>query len=95
MEHDFQRRVALLWGAFVLQRQGTPLSNLSVNADALPPLLVGEALAILAKFSVLPEAPLLGELSNEVRLRGCTKDSFRMRVHISIYNNRKGVSHEL
>ena len=45
--------------------------NLSVNADALPPLLVGEALAVRKKFPVLPRAPLLGELSNEVRLRGC------------------------
>ena len=27
------------------------------------------------RFASSPEAPLLGELSNEVRLRGCTKDS--------------------
>ena len=73
MEHDFQRRAALLWGAFVLQRQGYTLYNLSVNADALPPLLVGEALAVREKFLVLPRAPLLGELSSEARLRGCTE----------------------
>ena len=40
------------------------MNNLSVNADALPPLLVGEALAFPAEFSVSPEAPLLGELSS-------------------------------
>ena len=33
----------------------------------------GEALAVPAKRTVSPEAPLLGELSNGVRLRGCTK----------------------
>ena len=32
--------------------------------------LVGEALAVLAKFPVSPEAPLLGELSSGARLRG-------------------------
>ena len=40
------------------------LYNLSVNAGALPPLLVGEALAVLAKLAVSPEALLLGELSS-------------------------------
>ena len=34
--------------------------NLSVTADAVPPLLVGEALAFPAKWTVSPEAPLLG-----------------------------------
>jgi hypothetical protein len=31
----------------------------------VPPLLVGEALAFPAKWTVSPEAPLLGELSSE------------------------------
>ena len=41
----------------------------------------GEALAFRkvflpsSKFSSPPEAPLLGELSSEARLRGCTKES--------------------
>ena len=41
----------------------------------------GEALAfrkvflLSSKFSSSPEAPLLGELSSEARLRGCTKES--------------------
>ena len=43
------------------------------HAWGVPPLLVGEALAVPAKWTVSPEAPLLGELSNGVRLRGCTK----------------------
>ena len=38
--------------------------TLSVNAFALPPLLVGEALAVLATLPVSPEAPLPGELSS-------------------------------
>ena len=33
----------------LLQRAGFPLYNLSVSADALPPPLVGEALAVPAK----------------------------------------------
>ena len=41
---------------------------------ALPPLLVGEALAVLAKSPVSPEAPLPGELLSEAKLRGCTKE---------------------
>ena len=36
-------------GRALLQRAGLPLYNLSVIADAMPPLLVGEALAIPAK----------------------------------------------
>ena len=50
-------------GRALLQRAGFPLYNLSVSADALPPPLVGEALAVPAKGTVSPEAPLLGELS--------------------------------
>ena len=36
-------------GRALLQRAGFPLYNLSVSADALPPPLVGEALAVPAK----------------------------------------------
>jgi len=36
-------------GRALLQRAGFPLYNLSVIADAMPPLLVGEALAVPAK----------------------------------------------
>ena len=48
--------------------------NLSVTADAVPPPLPRGGLGIPQSFASSPEAPLLGELSNEVRLRGCTKD---------------------
>ncbi len=49
--------------------------NLSVTADAVPPPLPRGGLGIPQSFASSPEAPLPGELSNEVRLRGCTKDS--------------------
>ena len=49
--------------------------NLSVTADAVPPPLPRGGLGIPQGFASSPEAPLLGELSNEVRLRGWTKDS--------------------
>ena len=49
--------------------------NLSVTADAVPPPLTRGGLGIPQSFASSPEAPLPGELSNEVRLRGCTKDS--------------------
>ena len=49
--------------------------NLSVIAYAMPPPLPRGGLGIPQSFASSPEAPLLGELSNEVRLRGCTKDS--------------------
>ena len=52
--------------------------NLSVSADALPPPLPRGGLGIPQSFASSPEAPLPGELSNEVRLRGCTKDSLTM-----------------
>ena len=62
--------------------------NLSVSADALPPPLVGEALAVPAKGTVSPEAPLLGELSNGVRLRGCTKGSLTMDEKLNFLRSR-------
>ena len=37
--------------------------NLSVIAYAMPPLLIGEALAVDENFIHLPRAPLLGELA--------------------------------
>ena len=49
--------------------------NLSVIAYAMPPPLPRGGLGIPQSFASSPEAPLPGELSNEVRLRGCTKDS--------------------
>ena len=49
--------------------------NLSVTADAVPPPLARGGLGIPQSFASSPEAPLPGELSNEVRLRGWTKDS--------------------
>ena len=49
--------------------------NLSVSADALPPPLPRGGLGIAENFSSPPEAPLLGELSSEARLRGCTKEN--------------------
>ena len=49
--------------------------NLSVIAYAMPPPLPRGGLGIPQSFAFSPEAPLLGELANEVRLRGCTKDS--------------------
>ena len=48
--------------------------NLSVTADAVPPPLTRGGLGIPQSFASSPEAPLPGELSNEVRLRGWTKD---------------------
>ena len=48
--------------------------NLSVTADAVPPPLPRGGLGIPQSFASSPEAPLLGELSNEGRLRGWTKD---------------------
>ena len=48
--------------------------NLSVTADAVPPPLPRGGLGIPQSLASSPEAPLLGELSNEVRLRGWTKD---------------------
>ena len=41
----------------------------------MPPPLTRGGLGIPQSFASSPEAPLLGELSNEVRLRGWTKDS--------------------
>ena len=49
--------------------------NLSVIAYAMPPPLPRGGLGIPQSLASSPEAPLLGELSNEVRLRGWTKDS--------------------
>ena len=49
--------------------------NLSVTADAVPPPLPRGGFGIAENFSSSPEAPLLGELSSEARLRGCTKGS--------------------
>ena len=49
--------------------------NLSVIAYAMPPPLPRGGLGIPQSFASSPEAPLLGELANEVRLRGWTKDS--------------------
>ena len=58
-----------------------PGLNLSVIASQCHLPYRGEALAFRKvflpspKFSSPPEAPLLGELSSEARLRGCTKES--------------------
>ena len=52
-----------------------PGLNLSVTADAVPPPLPRGGLGRAENFSSSPEAPLLGELSSEARLRGCTKGS--------------------
>ena len=41
----------------------------------MPPPLPRGGLGIAENFSSSPEAPLLGELSSEARLRGCTKGS--------------------
>ena len=41
--------------------------NLSVSAYALPPLLIGEALAVGYSLMDTPEAPLLGELASRRR----------------------------
>ena len=49
--------------------------NLSVIAYAMPPPLPRGGLGIPQSLAFSPEAPLLGELANEVRLRGWTKDS--------------------
>ena len=56
-------------------REALAKLNLSVTADAVPPPLPRGGLGIPQSFASSPEAPLLGELSNEVRLRGWTKDS--------------------
>ena len=52
-----------------------PGLNLSVTADAVPPPLPRGGFGIAENFSSSPEAPLLGELASEARLRGCTKES--------------------
>ena len=44
--------------------------NLSVTPDGVPPPLPRGGLGIPESLASSPEAPLLGELSNEVRLRG-------------------------
>ena len=41
----------------------------------MPPPLPRGGLGIAENFSSSPEAPLLGELSSEARLRGCTKEN--------------------
>ena len=56
-------------------REALAKLNLSVIAYAMPPPLPRGGLGIPQSFASSPEAPLLGELSNEVRLRGWTKDS--------------------
>ena len=56
-------------------REALAKLNLSVIAYAMPPPLPRGGLGIPQSFASSPEAPLLGELANEVRLRGCTKDS--------------------
>ena len=56
-------------------REALAKLNLSVTADAVPPPLPRGGLGIPQSFAFSPEAPLLGELANEVRLRGWTKDS--------------------
>ena len=57
-----------------LTRNASAGLNLSVTADAVPPPLTRGGLGIPESFASSPEAPLPGELSNEVRLRGWTKD---------------------
>ena len=54
--------------------------NLSVIAYAMPPPLTRGGLGIPQSFAFSPEAPLLGELSNEVRLRGWTKDDLAVSL---------------
>ena len=61
-----------------LTRNASAGLNLSVTADAVPPPLPMGGLGIPESLASSPEAPLPGELSNEVRLRGCTKDSLTM-----------------
>ena len=56
-------------------RPPAPGLNLSVTADAVPPPLPRGGFGRAENFSSSPEAPLLGELSSEARLRGCTKES--------------------
>ena len=52
---------------------------------ALPPPLVGEALAVLAKFPVSPEAPLLGELASGSETERLYKDeSFGENYHLIV-----------
>ena len=46
--------------------------NLSVTAIAVPPPLIGEALAFRKAFPLRQRLPSLGELSSEARLRGWT-----------------------
>ena len=57
-----------------LTRNASAGLNLSVTADAVPPPLTRGGFGIPQSFASSPEAPLPGELSNEVRLRGWTKD---------------------
>ena len=56
-------------------REALAKLNLSVIAYAMPPPLPRGGLGIPQSFASSPKAPLPGELSNEVRLRGWTKDS--------------------
>ena len=52
---------------------------------ALPPPLVGEALAVLAKFPVSPEAPLLGEPASGSETERLYKDeSFGENYHLIV-----------
>ena len=57
-----------------LTRNASAGLNLSVTADAVPPPLTRGGFGIPESLASSPEAPLPGELSNEVRLRGWTKD---------------------
>ena len=63
-----------------LVRASHPAGRGPNSSSLFPPLAAVVAVApcrggfgIAENFSSSPEAPLLGELSNEVRLRGCTK----------------------
>ena len=48
-----------------------------------------EPKALRSDFTPLPRAPLLGELSNEVRLRGCRKDNlYHLNPHFLKYRIR-------
>ena len=57
-----------------LTRNASAGLNLSVTADAVPTPLTRGGFGIPQSFASSPGAPLPGELSNEVRLRGWTKD---------------------
>ena len=49
----------------------------------------GSRQALRSDFTPLPRAPLLGELSNEVRLRGCRKDNlYHLNPHFLKYRIR-------